>query len=125
MITAFTEVESMVNSRSITANSDSTGDLEALTLNHFLIGRNANDRSYLGKIIKEDKCSKKRWRQAQVITQHFWQRWLKECLPTLTKRVNWHEDDKSVKVGDLLLLREDGVKRGWWPLGRIEQVHPG
>ena len=46
-------------------------------------------------------------------------------MQTLKKRVRWYEDDKSVKVGDLLLLREDSVKRVWWPLGRIEQVHPG
>ena len=46
-------------------------------------------------------------------------------LAKLTKCVKWHEDDKSVKVGDLVLLRENGVKRRSWPLGRIEQVHPG
>ena len=45
-------------------------------------------------------------------------------MPTLTKRVKWHVDDKSVKVGDPVLLREDNVKRGSRPLGRVEQVHP-
>ena len=74
MITVFTEVENMVNNRPITANSYSADYLEALTPNHFLIGRNANDRSYLGKITKEDVCSRKKWRQKKVITQHFWQR---------------------------------------------------
>ena len=34
----------------------------------------------------------------------FLESWLKEYLPTLTKRVKWHVDDKSVKVGDLVLL---------------------
>ena len=62
MITVFTEMENMVNNLPITANSDSANDMEALTPNHFLIGRNANNRSYLGKIIKEDMCSRKRWR---------------------------------------------------------------
>ena len=77
------------------------------------------------KIIEKDMCSRKRWKQVQVITQHVWQRWLKEYLSTLTKHVKWHVDDKSVKVGDLVLLREDNVKCGSWPLRRIEQVHPG
>ena len=49
----------------------------------------------------------------------------KRVLAKLTKCVKWHDDDKSVKVGDLVLLRENGVKRRSWPLGRIEQVHPG
>ena len=125
MITVFTEVENMVNNRPITANSDSVDDLEALTPNHFLIGRNANDRSYLGEINKQDICSRKRWRQVQLVTQHFWNRWLREYLPTLTKRVKWQKGDIPVKVGDLVLLRDDGVKRGLWPLGRIERIHPG
>ena len=63
-------------------------------------------------------------RQVQVIQQHFWQRWVKEYLPTLTKRVKWHVDDKSVKIGDPVLLREGNVKRGPRPLGRVEQVYP-
>ena len=52
MITVFSEVENMGNNWPITANIDSADDLEALAPNHFLIGRNANDRRYLGKIIE-------------------------------------------------------------------------
>ena len=62
MVTVFTEVENMVNNRPITANSDNADDLEARNPNHFLISRNVNDRSYLGKIIKDNMCSRKRWR---------------------------------------------------------------
>ena len=38
-MTIFTEVEGIVNSRPLTAVSDDVTDLEALTPNHFLIGR--------------------------------------------------------------------------------------
>ena len=38
--------------------------------------------------------------------------------------MKWHVDDKSVKVGHPVLLREDNVKRGSRPLGRVEQVQP-
>ena len=120
MNTVFAEVENMVNNRTITVNSDSANDLEALTPNHFLVGRNDINMRYLGKLIKKDMLNRKRWRQVQVIRQHFWQRWLKEYLPKLTKIVKRYEDDKSVKVGDLVLLLEDGVKRGSWPSGRFE-----
>ena len=82
MITVFAEVEDMLRNRPVTANSDSADDLEDLTPNQLLIGRNANDRSYLGKIINEDMCSRRRWKQVQVITQNFGQRWLNEYLPT-------------------------------------------
>ena len=94
MNTVFTEVENMVNNRTITINSDSANDLEALTPNHFLVGRNDIDMRYLAKLIKEDMFNRKRWRQVQVITQHLWQRSLKEYLPKLTKIVKRYEDDK-------------------------------
>ena len=46
MIAILTEWRT-INSQPITANSDSADDLEALTLNHFLIWSKANDRNYL------------------------------------------------------------------------------
>ena len=42
----------------------------------------------------------------------------KGVLANLAKCVKWHKDDKSVKVGDLVLLQEDNVKHGSWPLER-------
>ena len=63
----------MVNKPPITANanSDSADDLGPLTPNHFLIGRNPNDRNYLGKIIKEDMRSRKRWRYRYRLSHIF------------------------------------------------------
>ena len=46
MITVFTEVENMVNNQPKTANSDSADNLEAPTPNHFLTGRNANEKLF-------------------------------------------------------------------------------
>ena len=40
MMTVFTEVENIVNNRPLAANSDNMKHFEALTPNHFLIGRN-------------------------------------------------------------------------------------
>ena len=39
LLTAITEVESLINSRPLTEVSSDVDDLEALTPNHFLIGR--------------------------------------------------------------------------------------
>ena len=88
-MTVFTEVENIVNNRPLTANSDNVKDFEALTPNHFLIGRNFCNNNHLGETRKSNLCSRKRWRQVQLLTQHFWSHWLKEYLPTLTRCVKW------------------------------------
>ena len=87
MMTVFTEVENIVNNRPLAVNSDNVKDFEALTPNHFLIGRNFFYGSHLGETRTNDLCSRKKWRQVQLLTKHFWSHWLKEYLPTLTRRV--------------------------------------
>ena len=32
---------------------------------------------------------------------------------------------EQVNINDLFLIKEDNVKRGQWPLGRVVEVHPG
>ena len=48
----------------------------------------------------------------QLLTEHFWSRWLKEYLPILTRRVKWQSDCPNVKVGELVLLQDDTIRRG-------------
>ena len=68
-------------------SSDDSG-LEAITPNHFLICR-ANPVLPCGVFSDKEISSKKRWRQAQVVLDHFWNRWLKEYLPALIERKKW------------------------------------
>ena len=85
LLTAFAEVEWVVNSRPLTEVSSDVDDLEALTPNLFLIGRGCLN---LPPGIVDDKelSSCKRWRQAQVVANHTWSRWLREYLPSLQSR---------------------------------------
>ena len=65
LVTAITEVEWLVNSRPLTEVSSDVGDLEALTPNHFIIGR-ASANLPPGIFADKEISSQKRWRQAQV-----------------------------------------------------------
>ncbi|KAL9977438.1 hypothetical protein ACROYT_G014841 [Oculina patagonica] len=124
LLTAFAEVAWVVNSRPLTEVSSDVDDLEALTPNHFLIGRGSLN---LPPGIVDDKelSSRKRWRQAQVVANHVWSRWLREYLPGLITRKKWTQPTVNVKVGDLVLVVDRAVSRGSWPLGRIVKVFPG
>ena len=57
--------------------------------------------------------------------RHFWQRWVKEWLPTLNRRKKWHQEKADLKINDLVLVLEKDVVRGQWPLGRVLEVFPG
>ena len=124
LMTLLTEVETIVNSRPLTAVSDDINDMEALTPNHFLLGR-ANKYVPMGDFTDNDLCSRKRWRQVQVLSDHFWRRFRREYLPCLTKRVKWTTEQRNAEIGDLVLLVDANVPRGQWRMARIANVIPG
>ena len=124
LYTMLTEVESIVNSRPLTAQSDDVNDLECLTPNHFLLGRRSPNLPP-GVFYERDMCSRKRWRQAQFLTDQFWRRWVREYLPTLTTRSKWTKETRNMQTGDLVLLKVDSIGRSRWPVGRIIETLPG
>ena len=123
LMTVLTEAESIVNSRPLVSSSDSVDDLEAITPNHFLLGRAHNNLSST-ITYKTDLCSRKRWRQVQALSDCFWLRWKREYLPTLTQRNKWTKTVRNITVGDLVLVVDD-TPRGVWKLGRVSSVFPG
>ena len=60
-------------------------DGETLTPNHFLLGRSLASAP-IREFCDSDLILRKQWRTSQKMADTFWQRWLKEYLPTLTKR---------------------------------------
>ena len=75
---------------------------------------------------ERDLCSRKRWRQAQTLTDHFWTRWLREYVPALTEQKKWRARSQTdVQIRDLVLVVEDNLPRGRWNLGRVVKTFPG
>ena len=125
LLTFIAETESLLNSRPLTHVSVDPLDLEAITPNHFLIGRNSPNVPP-DVFDERDLCSRKRWRQAQTLTDHFWRRWLREYVPALTERKKWRTRSQTdVQIGDLVLVVEDNLPRGKWNLGRVVKTFPG
>ena len=122
--TALTEVESILNSRPLCAVSDDPNDSEALTPNHLLLQRPVQSLPP-GQFVNEDLYSRKKWRQTQIIANHFWKRWLKEYVSALQERQKWHRVRRNAEVGDLVLLVDEPLSRGQWRLGRILKTFPG
>ena len=43
----------------------------------------------------------------------------------MTLRSKWRAQKEQININDLVLIKEDNIKRGQWPLGRIIELHPG
>ena len=118
LITVMSEVESLLNSCPLTNVSTDLGDQEALTPNHFLLGR-ANPNLPPDVFVDKEISSRKRWRQAQVLTAHIWKRWLREYVPALLERRKWTKAVRNLEKGELVLVVDPQSPRGLWPLGHV------
>ena len=121
--TLMCEVESIMNGRPLTKVSDDPNDLEALTPNHLLLLQPGPSLPP-GVFDQTDMYTKRRWRQAQYLSNVFWRRWLKEYLPELQRRQKWNKPRRNFVVGDIVLMVDENSPRSSWPLGRVVRVKP-
>ena len=122
--TLMAEVAGILNSRPLTLVSSNPKDLEPLTPKHLLSLR-SNPSKRVGSFGRKIIFSKRRWRQVQYISDIFWKRWLKEYLPALQERAKWMKPRRSLKRGDLVLIADENVHHGKWPLGKVDDVFRG
>ncbi|KAH9628768.1 hypothetical protein HF086_005393 [Spodoptera exigua] len=64
-------------------------------------------------------------RSNQKIRQDFWQRWRREFVAELQQRTKWKTRQHELRVGDLVILKEENVPPLQWRLGRVTRLYPG
>ena len=64
----------------------------------------------------------KRWKRVQYLSDQFWTRWRTDYLQSLQHRRKWMTPERSLHVGDIVLLKESNLKRYQWPIARISSV---
>ncbi|CAH2109138.1 unnamed protein product [Euphydryas editha] len=121
--TLLTQIESCVNSRPLTLINSSL-DEPPLTPGHFLIGE--PPLIVPDEPLENVKLSPlQRWRMLQQMMQHFWHRWQDEYLVSLQNRSKWNRDCPDIKIGTIVLVKDDRLPPGKWLLGRVVDKHPG
>ncbi|XP_075158026.1 uncharacterized protein LOC142231296 [Haematobia irritans] len=115
---AMCEIESIVNSRPLTFVSIDSEDDEAITPNHLLLGSSDGYKP----ILQNNMDLRQRWHHTQLFADRFWQRWLAEYIPIITKRGKWFAKQKPIAVGDIVIIVDDTLPRRCWPKGRITNV---
>ncbi|XP_037825055.1 uncharacterized protein LOC119613182 [Lucilia sericata] len=119
------EAENIVNSRPLTHLPLSHEDEEPLTPNHFLLGCPNTSQTPAGEINVQPMVLRKQWRISRQLRDHFWKRWIREYLPTMTRRSKWCQRTKPIAVGDLVLICDPVVSRRDWKRGKVEEVFKG
>lgn len=123
-VTITTQIEGILNSRPISPLPSDGDELEALTPGHFLIGRPINaiiEPELLD--LNDNRLS--RWQRTTKVVQCIWKRWKRDYLNNLQQRSKWMFEKDNVKIGNLVLIKEDNLPTCKWLLGRIIELFPG
>lgn len=123
--TILIRIEACLNSRPITPLLTDPSDLSYLTPGHFLIGES------LIAISEPDLSNTptnrlNRWQQMSRLTQQIWSQWSKQYLNQLQETKKWKQNKgRSIKVGTVVMVREDNSPPLQWRMARVKEVHQG
>jgi len=120
--TLLTRIESVLNSRPISALSNDPNDLVPLTAGHFLRG---GPLLSIPEPPKENLSVLNRWEKLKALHHHFSRRWKGEYLHELQKRRKWHQPGQPVLKNDLVVIKDDNLPPNEWRIGRITDLHHG
>lgn len=116
LVTIAVSCEGILNSRPYLPLYSTTEDgLLPLTPGHFLVGRPLCALPQrLTSISRLTKAC--RWHLVKELQFQLWNRWRREYLRQLAGRSKQMETRANLKVGDVVLVMEDGTRRNQWPL---------
>jgi len=117
--TIVTMAEGMINTRPIGLLSHDPQDPAPLTPAHFMLGGPYRD---LAPLVGKWPLPKRFFRIQEVLDQ-FWERWLREVIPSLHKQNKWFATREALHVGQVVIVLDEKT-RGKWPLGRITDILP-
>ena len=123
--TVLVQVEACLNSRPLVPLPADDDGIGALTPGHFLIGRPLEALPDSSFVYANSLSLLKRWQLCQSLVRHFWKRWSSEYVTHLGRVTKWCCPTRNIRVGDMVILREDSALPTKWPLGRVIEVYPG
>lgn len=124
MQTLFANISAVLNSRPLVPLTDDPLELNYLTPSHAMIGdRVVQPLSYNLKDVPINRVVQQK--VIDKIHQDFWTIWRKEYIGSLQTRYKWNTVEGNLQVNDLVLLKEDNVPPGVWPVARVMEVYPG
>ena len=74
--------------------------------------------------LKGRDSAKVRWEHRAHVMDHLYALWRQEYRLSLQQRAKWFTSQPCIKVGDVVVLHEEKVKRGYWSLARVCKIFP-
>lgn len=124
MLTALAQIEAVLNSRPLTPISSDPNDYEALTPGHFLVQRSLTAIPEPDvQNVPANRLTK--WENAQQVSQHVWSRWSTQYLSDLHNRTKWTKQRDNIRIGTMVLLKDENAPPLKWHLGRVIKLFEG
>jgi hypothetical protein len=67
----------------------------------------------------------RRFENMQQVKKEVWGRWIKEVFPELLKQGKWTRDKRNVRVGDIVLRKDETAAGQTYKYARVIKVHVG
>ncbi|TWW77362.1 hypothetical protein D4764_12G0007520 [Takifugu flavidus] len=121
LLTVLIEVEGILNAKPLRYVSSDVADPDPVTPSMLLMGR--RDASLPQVSYVPDALTRRRWRQSQMIADHFWSRFIKGYLPTLQVRQKWRIPTSNLEIGPVVMIVDPQLQRALWPVGKIVNLN--
>lgn len=129
--TLLIEIETTIDNRPLTFIYDGEEGLScALTPSHLIYGRqissHLNHRHY--EIVSTITTLTKRAKHQQRMLDQFTKQWRKKYLLSLRTSAKLSakpsKDTIKIKIGEIVILRNDSTKRVFWKFGKVDELIP-
>jgi hypothetical protein len=118
-LTLLVEAVQKINSRPITRNPRPEG--EPLCVQDLMLGR-----AKPGQVEVKFETGKqltRRFENVQRTQQEFWKRWIEEVFPEMLKQSKWKRDKRDLKVGDIVLRKDETAAGQTYKYAKVIKVH--
>ena len=124
--TVLYDVANIINSRPIGITSGSDPEQPtSITPNHLILGRATADVPQGPFDIRKSRNTNRQFLFQQSLVDNWWKVWYETVFPHLVPSYKWLQRHRSIKVGDVCLIRYKNEVRATYRLGCVENIKQG
>jgi hypothetical protein len=120
-ITILQEAAQVINSRPLGHNPRPEG--EPLCVQDLMLGRAHPGQPEIK--FETGWQLTRRFENVQQVKKEFWKRWIEEIFPEMLKQRKWTRDMRNIRVGDIVLRKDETAAGQTYKHARVVKLHVG